>query len=343
MRECVKVILGVLALTIGASAPSLIFEAIRPGTLVPLNTPPPSGRDAQTERDAYSTEHHGDRQTAQQNPSNPPALLDNQQSQNQDAIATHPKHQGEGNPNPEWWVAFWTCALFLTTTGLWVFTALLWWTTRRAVNEGQEAITAANTSATAATRTADAMEGTAQRQLRAYVGIKTISFEIGSDIGPDYKPVSAEARGYVHRDFIVSTAFNFGMTPAYRVSLFAYVEPTEFPDRLPVKFFADHDLDVFPAAEIRPAVTRALVQREQPETFKSPLRDIRFIQAAKDRKVYIYVYGRIYYYDAYNRPWRTKFCYVWEPWHLSGERFVPYEEYNSEDQHQLLDANGNPA
>jgi hypothetical protein len=93
MRECVKVILGVLALTIGASAPSLIFEAIRPGTLVPLNTPSPSGRDAQTERGAYSTEHHGDRQTAQQNPSNPPALLDNQQSQNQDAIATQPKHQ----------------------------------------------------------------------------------------------------------------------------------------------------------------------------------------------------------------------------------------------------------
>ena len=85
----------------------------------------------------------------------------------------------------------------MATAGLWVFTALLWSTTRRAVADGEKAITAAvaaaaaaNQQAGAATRAADAMaesalhaqtiaqetakglrvmEGTAERQLRAYI------------------------------------------------------------------------------------------------------------------------------------------------------------------------------
>jgi hypothetical protein len=53
---------------------------------------------------------------------------------------------------------------------------------------------------------------------------------------------------------------------------------------------------------------------------------------ARARKKQVYIFGRIYYRDIYQRPWRTKFCYSWEPRHPSGERFVAYEEYNDEDQ-----------
>jgi len=52
------------------------------------------------------------------------------------------KEHGPWQKEPEWWVAIWTFALFVSTTGLWFFTALLWKATRRAVMEGQEAISA---------------------------------------------------------------------------------------------------------------------------------------------------------------------------------------------------------
>ena len=39
---------------------------------------------------------------------------------------------------PDWWVAIFTGLLFIATFGLWIFTALLWWTTRKAVADGQK-------------------------------------------------------------------------------------------------------------------------------------------------------------------------------------------------------------
>jgi hypothetical protein len=53
---------------------------------------------------------------------------------------------------PDWWTAGFTGALFVATTGLWVFTGFLWWTTRRAVRDGAASIKAAETSAQALTR-----------------------------------------------------------------------------------------------------------------------------------------------------------------------------------------------
>ena len=186
------------------------------------------------------------------------------------------------------------------------------------------------------------MQSAERRQLRAYVGIEDISFEVMSKADPDYQPADLASSGYVRRDFIVTKTRNFGLTPAYRVTVFAYLVDTEFPNRLAADYFAQNDQDVFPTGKIRAAVTRALVQRGQSEIIKSALRDIRVIQQARDKERQIFIYGRVYYYDAYDRPWRTRFCYAWEPWHPAGERFVPYEYHNDEDQKRLLNADGNP-
>jgi hypothetical protein len=150
MRECFKIILGVLALAIGASAPTLIVEVLRPGSLVALNPPTPSSRNAQGEPEAHPAEHHDRGQDAQRNSPDTPTPFDYQQATNQNAVAAQPQSQGEGKASAEWWIAFWTFALFLATTGLWFFTALLWWATRKALIEGQEAINAAKSSAKAA-------------------------------------------------------------------------------------------------------------------------------------------------------------------------------------------------
>jgi hypothetical protein len=142
--------------------------------------------------------------------------------------------------------------------------------------------------------------------------------------------------GLIHKDFIVVTIKNFGQTPAKDTTVFAYFTDTKFPERLPDDFFEHNDVDVVSAAHVRPTLARFLLQRGQAEISKSVIQDIRPLRLAKPRERYIYVFGRIYYRDIYDKNWRTKFCYVWEPWHPSGPRFVPYEAYNDEDQNELL-------
>jgi hypothetical protein len=149
MRECIKIMLGVLALTIGASAPTLILEALRPGSLVALNPPSPGGRNTQHQSEAQSSKHHGDAQGAYDGSTNAP-IIAQAQPPDQHAVAANPKEEGEWYAKPDWWVAGFTAALFIATTGLWIFTALLWLSTRRAVLEGAQAIKAAQCTAAAA-------------------------------------------------------------------------------------------------------------------------------------------------------------------------------------------------
>src|SRR4051794_34547500 len=150
MREWLKVALGVLALTtVGASGPTLI--------LYTLNPPIPGGWNAYREREAYSREKHLDGKTAERDSKNT-ISVQGEQPKNQNAVSPQPKHESEGDSSAEWWVAFWTAALFIATTGLWFFTAALWWTTRKAVIEGHDAIKAAQTSADAAMAQARASE-----------------------------------------------------------------------------------------------------------------------------------------------------------------------------------------
>jgi predicted carbohydrate-binding protein with CBM5 and CBM33 domain len=73
--------------------------------------------------------------------------------------------QGEWFYKADWWVAICTFLLFVATSGLWLFTGLLWRETRRAVVGGEEAAKAAIQAADAANRhveeaarTASAME-----------------------------------------------------------------------------------------------------------------------------------------------------------------------------------------
>jgi hypothetical protein len=133
MRECVKVVLGVLALTVGASAPTLIIEALRPGGIMALHRPFSGNEDT----------HHSNRQPAQDGSGDKFSGAQIPQSKSEQTINANPKHEGEWYANPDWWVAGFTAAL-------WFFTALLWLATRRTVVEAQATAEAANTHARAA-------------------------------------------------------------------------------------------------------------------------------------------------------------------------------------------------
>jgi len=121
--------------------------------------------------------------------------------------------------------------------------------------------------------------------------------------------------GQVFNDFLTIKVKNFGQTPAYDVIVFGYVTSIpHFSSMLPDDFFTNVPRDVIQTGS------------------KHVVYDVRPLKQARAKQASIYVWGHIYYRDIYNRPWRTLFCYIWEPWHPPGARFVPYEKYNSEDQ-----------
>lgn len=179
-------------------------------------------------------------------------------------------------------------------------------------------------------------ESAERRQLRAYVGLDKISFECDSLHISHYEPTDLSTPGKIHRDFIVIKVRNYGMTPAYGVTVYAYFVATNFPDRLPDGFFTgQHDRDIVSWLPVRPTLARFILHKDQMELSKHALPDITELRNAVRKQKQIYVFGRVYYRDAFRRPWRTKFCYSWEPWHPNGERFVAYEKYNDEDQIEL--------
>jgi hypothetical protein len=179
-------------------------------------------------------------------------------------------------------------------------------------------------------------EDTAQRQLRAYVGVGAddLGFDTPGENNPNYVPIPANpVAGQVFDDFLTIKVKNFGQTPAYDVIVFGHMAVMPPFAMLPDDFFTRQaPFDALPSGPVRTFVSRFVLQPQQMAISKHVVNDVRPLIAARQRQASVYVWGRIYYRDIYGRPWRTLFCYAWEPWHPPGERFVPYETYNGEDQ-----------
>lgn len=116
---------------------TLIFLAVFLAAAVPIPNlkpsyvPPPSRGDAQTEHQKYAQEkgHNGD--DNERGTAKAPLIIQIQQPESQQEVATETEEQGGWYANPDWWVAAFTGALFIVTAGLWIFTALLWDSTRK--------------------------------------------------------------------------------------------------------------------------------------------------------------------------------------------------------------------
>ncbi|HWY63489.1 MAG TPA: hypothetical protein VNW15_16440 [Rhizomicrobium sp.] len=170
---------------------------------------------------------------------------------------------------------------------------------------------------------------TAKKQLRAYVGIKKLSFEISNT-----HKNTAVVNG-IFQHFMVAEVQNFGSTPAKEVKYIGYISRTDFGIELPDDFNFDGPNDAVTASQSGSFISTFLLFPGQSEISKAAITDIAALNdliAAKARQKSVYFWGRIYYRDIYGRSWRTKFCQVWEPWHPGGERFVPYYKHNEEDR-----------
>lgn len=190
-------------------------------------------------------------------------------------------------------------------------------------------------------QTVETIEKTERRSLRAYVGVSRIEMECANPGDPTYVLPALTTPGVLLGDFIAVKIKNFGPSPAKRVSVFAFLRVVPGPLLLPGDFFAHNDRDTAPSGDVRISLSRLMLFPGQSAVVKVAT-DVREVRRGHDPANRAYVYGRIYYHDIYNRPWRTKFCYTWEPYHAHGQRFVPYEECNDQDQVELLEPPPSP-
>ena len=106
--------------------------------------PTPSSGDGEEHHETHAAEHHDYCQDNQRGTPNCPFVIQFQQSSNQYPIITEPKNESHWSTRPDWWIAGFTGFLSLVTFGLWIFTALQWRTTRRAVQQSAKGIDLAN-------------------------------------------------------------------------------------------------------------------------------------------------------------------------------------------------------
>jgi hypothetical protein len=220
---------------------------------------------------------------------------------------------GSEEASEYWTVPLLNRRLKITDTLLVLFTFTLFLATRDLVKEAKES---------------------SQRDLRAYVGMDKLGFEIPNENNPNFV-FDPDTPGVIQEDFITVKVRNYGSTPASDVCVFVYPAVVGPHQRLEDTFLPAHDRDLAPTGAVRVTLARFMLHPNQIEITKTFFHP-HAVREARARRATLYLCGRIYYRDIYNRPWRTRFCYGWEPsTTFHGERFVAYEQYNGEDQIEL--------
>jgi hypothetical protein len=199
--------------------------------------------------------------------------------------------------------------LALFTAGFFLVTLFLWLATRNLVRGADD---------------------TSQRQLRAYVGVQQIELRcVGFGI-PDYQP-APRTIGYQHKDLLLVTLKNYGLTPAYDVRLWVNWYTMPYGERLPADF-AYPDYGGIDPGVPQPTLTQVILHKDQEHVAIIAIFDLRPFIATRQEKSSMYIYGHITYRDIYQRRWRATFCQNWEPWSSAGVEFVPYKEHNDETE-----------
>lgn len=160
--------------------PLLIAAAPLP-TRRPLDRPAPSGGNTPAEHQAAPTQESQHTSGDERGTKIAPLVVEIDQSEGHEAIATKSQGEGEWYALPDWWVAGFTGALFIATAGLWVATFLLWRSTNKAVVDASKGLKIAE-------ETLSHSREASHRELRAYIcatDIEVSDFQIGQR--PEFK------------------------------------------------------------------------------------------------------------------------------------------------------------
>jgi hypothetical protein len=182
--------------------------------------------------------------------------------------------------------------------------------------------------------TIDAMTDGSRRELRAYVGVESIIID-APDMDAfrrgEYSSQDPTVIGITARNFVRVRVKNYGQTPAFDTVIFCYWALAPQWRRPPTNIFDSNDTDSMPAGNVRTSVSKFLLQATQHHDSYIPIWDLNPMGTAMNMEGELFLYGRIYYRDAFGKSHRTKFCFEWQPEIRNGTSYVPYEEYNGED------------
>lgn len=234
-------------------------------------------------------------------------------------------------------VAGFTGALFAATAGLWIFTALLWRTTRRAVIDGEKAIKVATDAAAAANlhvkeaaRSANAMEAAAEAMGKSAIAsfkhaeaVEEAAMAAWSASGVAEKTaqimketaerqlrayVSAEARSLLSFDTrtpirITVALQNAGQTPAHKMQFAGSVVIMDHPYKkgttFDVSFEAEGDVSKTVLHPGKEFMAQAVAKHTVP--------DEAIVAIRSGTKYRLYAGGVVSYKDAFGKPRLTKF------------------------------------
>ena len=168
-----------------------------------------------------------------------------------------------------------------------------------------------------------------RRELRAYIGLDNIAFILTSPAPWDN---SMNFRGTIK-----AVLKNYGQTPAsevcYVCNIFYNTDEFDLPDTPSAKQMNDPMPPSIPGA--RPyilSLARGYLNAGQTFPLDSTVDAPEVLQQVSDGKVFLFIAGRIYYRDAFNEPWSTKFCFRWAPDGGENGSFLPYKQGNGEDK-----------
>lgn len=161
------------------------------------------------------------------------------------------------------------------------------------------------------------------RQLRAYMGVSVADIEC---CDPSAKRPEAVGPGEILKDVIVYEMKNYGNTPAKRITGHFNLFKTQFPFLLPTDF---NFKDLQPAIKSQVEV-EYVASPQQSIPFRIPLADQSYITMARDKKIFLWLYGHIDYFDAFNIERHTLYCFLYLPWESGTHRFPPCQKHNDQ-------------
>lgn len=202
--------------------------------------------------------------------------------------------------------------------------------TRRAADYAKDMVDEAKATTNATLKIINQEQTNAQRQLRAYVGVETISLCNGINPSLTIDPI-ASPPGTATTNLLRIMCKNFGQTPANNVMVFGYWITIQHGIRLAPEYFKTLPPDFVDINAKRTSVSRFILENGKSHQVDISIWDPSPWVMTMNSGANLYVFGHIYYRDAFSISWRTRFCYQWQS-QSHGEKFIPYEHYNDEDQ-----------
>jgi hypothetical protein len=197
----------------------------------------------------------------------------------------------------------------------------------------KRSIEATNRLANETKRSADNAIITAERELRAYVGV------VGDvilkcplcDTADVDKPIEI-SREHMADNVITTTIENGGRTPAYNI----FVEDSYWSGTFGQRFSANFTFPINSAPlpfPFPPNGTGTLNPRERtPEDSAIDRSVIPLIIRARQHIISLFYYGNVNYKDVFRKSRATPFCFEYLPDNPVPEQFVNCPEHNSPEQ-----------